>query len=104
MPTLEERVADAIANMPRPMPDNFAPKLWVEEGNRICVYARRHFGERHCAFGFGFILTDDPETNGKAMKQLWRSLWEALEMVRLDRTKELRASGILDGNPIEPPR
>jgi hypothetical protein len=78
-------------NMPRDMPVGFAPdELWVENGavrtSTYCVANKKHLE-------LAFMLTDDRIQNARAMRALFQSAWQALELIRLDRADEVETMG-----------
>ena len=86
--------AELVASEPRGMPDDFSPELSVhdhpEQGRNVICYARGTFPDGAKAnVSLGFTMTRDPVKDGRLMLALWRSVWQAMELVRLGRLKEV---------------
>lgn len=98
MPSIGAQIMADLAVMPKPMPEDFSPDLWVEDG-KLCCHVRYEFdGQVSGSYALGFVLSDDPTANDGRMRQLRYSLWQALEMTRLRQYDRLRASGILNSS------
>jgi hypothetical protein len=71
-------IAEHAKTMPRPLPEDFAPELTIE-GDTVVAFIRTD----GLVCRLGFHLSADPVVNGKAMRALWQSMWQALECRRL---------------------
>ena len=99
MGALHDQIAETMASIPKPMPDDFAPHLWLDDGG-ICMLADYPFdGKRRAQYSLGFKLTDDPALNGKALLATWQRLWLCLELTRLGDIDRLRTMGMIDSPP-----
>lgn len=95
--TFRERMASNFAEVltraPREMPSGFSPdELWAD-GDKVTV---RHAvpGGRHLALAC--TLTDNKRQNSMAIRQLYQSIWQMLEMIRLERTDEVEEQGAFE--------
>lgn len=87
---------EAQANEPRPMPDDWAPEFDVQDGNMCRAYVRRREEPNPGEIALGCVLTnDDRQANGKAIRQLFQSVWQGLELLRLGRFDELKSMGFM---------
>jgi hypothetical protein len=84
MTALAER-QEMMARCVREMPDDFDPPITQEDDWTVCrmVYDGVH------TINLGFPRSGDPFHDGRTLRMLRLSVWQACEMFRLGRAEEL---------------